>query len=268
MAINIPKKQKIQEAQDTPFNNTTNGFVGENVQEATQDIRDRHLSSVNSITTVLNATTTAVFSSFTTYVFSGTATGHKLDLPNATTCTVGHKFEVWNLSSENIDVRDNGSNTLLTLKQNGRTEIILRDNSTANGIWVSTYTLDNGNVFGTQLYYQEEEEETSNNSLTYVNKVTLVTPSLPLGDYLTQFQFTWRSSTANRVNDYRIQRNSVNIDAGEAFIPNVAERMLVSGFRRISNISGVQTYTLDFRRGSSTTTVFMYGARLFVWRVG
>jgi len=226
------------------------------------------LRNVPASTVVSSGTISLTSASKYVQFFTGTVAGQNVNLPNATTLQVGHVYDIWNFSTQSISIRNNSGTELAPLKTNARTLIILTNNSSANGVWSLTYTLDNGNVFGTQLYYQEEEAETSNNSLTYVNKVTLVTPSLPLGDYLTQFQFTWRSSTANRVNDYRIQRNSVNIDAGGAFIPNVAERMLVSGFRRISNISGVQTYTLDFRRGATATTVFMYGARLFVWRVG
>lgn len=203
-----------------------------------------------------------------TYFFSGSTAGQIVAMPEATTLIQGQVYDLWNFSTQNVEIRDFSGTFLASLKPNGRTLVILTDATTSAGVWALTYTLDNGNVFGTQLYYQEAEAETSNNSTTYVNKITLVTPSLPLGDYLSQFQFNWRTSSANRVCDYRVQRNAGTVDEGSAFIPNIQERMLVSGFRRVTSISGVQTYTLDFRRGASATTVFMYNARLFVWRVG
>lgn len=206
-------------------------------------------------------------SSFTQF-FSGTTPGQIVAMPEAITILQGQVYDLWNFSSQNLEVRDFSGTFLATLKPNARTVAILTDATTSAGVWALTYTLDSGNVFGTQLYYQEQNAETSNNSTTYANKVTLVTPSLPLGDYLSQFQFNWRTSAANRVCSYRVQRNAGPVDSGEAFIPNTQERMLVSGFRRVSNISGVQTYTLDFRRGATSTTVFMFNARLFVWRVG
>jgi hypothetical protein len=67
---------------------------------------------------------------------------------------------------------------------------------------------------------------------------------------------------------FRVQREGIDIDMGEPFTSSVDDRQLISGFRRTLGISGIQTYTLDFRRGSSNTTVYMYNARLFVWRVG
>lgn len=255
-------------AEATYFDDTTNGFIGENAQLAIEDIRNRHLSSTNLVTTSASGTTTALVSSYSTYIFSGTATGHKLDLPNATLCTIGHKFELWNLSSQNITVRDFAAATLLTLKPNGRTEIILRDNSASAGVWVSTYTLDNGNVFGTQLYYEDDDTETSNNSATtWVNKITLTTPDLPLGDYLVQFQFNWRTKNADRILEWRVQQEAVTIDTGAPFSGSTSDRQLISGFKRIQSVSGINDFTLDFRRGASSTTVYMYNARLFVWRV-
>jgi hypothetical protein len=265
----MSRDQYNQVASSVPFDSSLNGFVGDNVQVATEDIRNRYLSSVNSVATTLNGTTTALFTSFTTYIFSGTATGHKLVFPDATTCTIGHNFEIWNLSTQNIDILDNGTNVLTTLKPNARTQIILRDNTTSDGVWVSTYTLDNGNVFGTELYYQEQNAETSNNSdIIWANKITLITPPLPVGDYLSQFQFNWRADNNSRTMQFRIQRAGIDVDLGEPFTGSVDDRQLISGFRRTLGLSGIQTYTLDFRRGANNTTVYMYNARLFIWRVG
>ncbi len=204
------------------------------------------------------------------WFFTGTTAGQIVTMPNATTLVgAGHTYDLWNFSTQNIEIRDSTNVLLATLKPNGRTLVILRDGTTATGVWALTYTLDNGNVFGTQLYYQEDNGETSNNSATtWVNKITLTTPTLPFGDYLTQFQFNWRSANADRQLEFRVQRGGADLDTGLPFTGSTADRQLISGFRRVTSISGVQTYTLDFRRGASSTTVYMYNARLFVWRVG
>jgi hypothetical protein len=123
-------------------------------------------------------------------------------------------------------------------------------------------------VFGTQAYYNEALAETSTTSTTtFLNKVTLTTPALPLGDYLIFWQFIWRALNANRNLDVRIQRNAGLVIGWTPFTANVADRQLLSGFRRIQAISGVQTFTLDFKVSGTGTTVFMQQANLLAWRI-
>jgi hypothetical protein len=221
-----------------------------------------------SVQATANSTKTLVLADNTTQIFTGTTAGQIVKLPDATTLGLGHLFEVWNLSSQTVSIRDNGNNILATINANGRTQILLYDNSTANGLWSLTYSLDNGNVFGTQVYYGENNAETSTSSTTtFLNKITLSTPSLPLGNYLCQFQFIWRAANANRTLDVRVQRAGANIQAWNPFTSNLADRQLLSGFVRILSISGPQTFTLDFKVSGTATTVYMQIAKLFVWRI-
>jgi hypothetical protein len=209
-----------------------------------------------------------VQSSNTDQVFTGTTAGQIVQLPNATTLTIGHRFEIWNLSTQQLAVRDAGSNLLATLNSNARTICVLVNNSTSNGVWSLSYTLDNGNIFGTQAYYSEALAETSTTSTTtFLNKVTLVTPTLPLGDYVIFWQFIWRALNANRNLDVRVQRGGVNVIGWTPFTANVADRQLLSGFRRITAISGVQTFTLDFKVSGTATTVYMSQANMLAWRI-
>jgi hypothetical protein len=226
----------------------------------------------NSLTASTQATVagtkTLVQTSNTDQIFTGTTAGQIVVLPVATTLNIGHKFEVWNFSSQTISIQDAGSNVQTILNANSRTTVLLRDNSTSNGVWGLTYTLDNGNVFGTQAYYAEALAETSTTSTTtFLNKVTLVTPTLPLGDYIIYWQFIWRALNANRNLDVRVQRAAANVITWTPFTANVADRQLLSGFRRITAISGVQTFTLDFKVSGTATTVYMQQANLLAWRI-
>lgn len=221
-----------------------------------------------SIQATANSTKVLTIADNTLQIFTGSVAGQLLNLPNATTLTNGYVYEVWNFSTASVAIRDTGGNLLTTLRSNSRTTVLLRDNTTANGIWALTYTLDNGNVFGTNLYYAEAIPETSTNSTTtFLNKVTLVTPALPLGDYLCQYQFIWRAQNANRTLDVRVQRAAANIENWQPLTANVADRQLLSGFNRQIGISGVQTFTLDFKVSGTGTTVFMFNTKLFVWRI-
>lgn len=202
-----------------------------------------------------------------TWFFTGTTAGQIVRMPDATTVIDGQSYDFWNFSSQTIEIQDSTGTLLATLRANGRTIVIARDVTTAAGVWALTYTLDSGNVFGNVLYYQAADAETSNNSTTYANKVTLVTPTLPIGDYLVQYQFNWRAANADRILEFRVQRGGTDIDTGAPFTGSTSDRQLISGFQRQQSISGIQTFTLDFRRGASATTVYMFNARLFVWRI-
>jgi hypothetical protein len=239
-------------------------------RNAQQAIQEALLPTPEVTTTALNATKTLTASNRLVHLFLGTATGQSLVFPAATTLAQGWFFDVWNLSSAAIAIKDAGGNVLVNLRANGRTIAYLRDATTSNGIWALTYTLDNGNAFGTELLIATADAETSNNSqTTWANKITLTTPaSLALGDYLINFQFQWRAANANRNADVRVQYDAADLENWQPFMNNVSERQLLSGFTRVQNISGAHTFTLDFRVGpASGTTVYMSRARMFAWRI-
>jgi len=202
-------------------------------------------------------------------VFTGTIAGQEITLPDATTLAFGHYFDISNLSNKQLIVKDSSGATLTTLNANARTSCILYNTSSAAGLWTLSYTLDSGNVFGTQIYDVVDESETSNNSqAVWATKLTLTTPAdLPLGDYLLNFQFIWRAANANREADFRFQLNGSNIVAWTPSTARVQDRQLLSGFRRSQALSGVNTWTFQFKVGPSSTTIFVQQARMFIWRV-
>jgi hypothetical protein len=69
-------------------------------------------------------------------MFTGTVAGQIVKLPNATTLNIGHRYEIWNLSTQFLTISDNGSNSLIALSSEQKSFAVLRDNSTSNGIWV------------------------------------------------------------------------------------------------------------------------------------
>jgi hypothetical protein len=228
------------------------------------------LTTIATTTTVTSSTLQLTLTSNAYQVFTGTTSGQIMRMPDATTLVSNRIFEAWNFSTKQLVIQDFAGTVLTTLKANAQTTIFLRDGSTTAGVWALTYTLDSGNSFGSQATYNEDNTETSNTSTsTWLNKVTLTLPSTtPLGDYLLYYQFQWRTS-ANRNLDVRIQRNgSVVLDNWQPYINNVSERPLLTGFARSLNISGVTTFTLDFRVGPlGASAVYMSQARLLAWRI-
>ena len=82
------------------------------------------------------STITLTTSSEMLQVFTGTTAGQIVRLPAANTgLLIGHRYEIWNLSTVTIAINNTGSVTQLTLLSQRSATFILQDNTTANGVW-------------------------------------------------------------------------------------------------------------------------------------
>lgn len=124
-------------------------------------------------------------------------------------------------------------------------------------------------VIGVTAFYNKALPETSNNSTTvYSTKLTLTTPStMPLGNYILQYQFQWRSSTADREIEIDIQQNAATILNWEPTTSRIQDRQLLSGFYLVQNISGVNDFTFRFRVANSAATMFVKECRFLLTRI-
>lgn len=113
-------------------------------------IHEESVPRITSLMTALQVTATANITTSLTnvsrlvHIYTGTTAGQILKLPNATTLTKGHRFQVWNISTQPITVALNNSSTLFILSASRRVEIILQDNSTSNGTWISDNSIFSG----------------------------------------------------------------------------------------------------------------------------
>jgi len=135
---------------------------------------------------------------------------------------------------------------------------------------ISKTSVTQPEVLGVTIFYVEDIAETSNTSNTVYNtKLTLTTPStMPLGDYVLQFQFIWRSSNAAREADFQIRLNGVQREQWAPSTGRIQDRQLLSGFELLQGISGTNTIDLRFKReaATGTTTIFVKDAKLFLIR--
>lgn len=140
----------------TLINNGT-VIVNDGYGDLSKDLAVKHLQqetvprSTSLITTTdvqatANSTLTLVASSSLSQIFTGTTAGQILKLPDATTLVNGYKYDVWNLSTQNIVVSNNGNATLATFSPNTKCSIILQSNGTSNGTWVFESALVVGNT--------------------------------------------------------------------------------------------------------------------------
>jgi hypothetical protein len=113
--------------------------------------------------------------------------------------------------------------------------------------------------------------ETSNNSqTTWATKLTLTTPAtLPAGEYILLFDSIWRCLNANRNADIRVVQNGVTtLENFQPFESSTNEIQLITGFTPLSNLSGANTFTLEFRVGNAAgTTIYLRNSHLILWRI-
>jgi len=89
------------------------------------------------VTTTTSASTLSLsLSSELVQAFIGSVAGQLVKLPDATTLQNGHRFEIWNLSSNTLTAQHNDTSALVTIGINQVFIGILRDNTTSNGVWM------------------------------------------------------------------------------------------------------------------------------------
>lgn len=78
-----------------------------------------------------------------TQLLTGTAAGFSVALPSALTLNTVVDLPIFNLSSQNVNIKDFGGNIIFTVSQSSICFAYLVDNSTANGQWVFWQSLIN-----------------------------------------------------------------------------------------------------------------------------
>ena len=85
-------------------------------------------------------------------ILTGTTNGQVIQLPNATTLSIGHKFEVYNVSTVSIAINDGRGNLQATIQGSNTAYIELQDNTTSDGVWIIS-VLGMDNTSGAMVIY-------------------------------------------------------------------------------------------------------------------
>lgn len=136
MARNGPYVSSTQVASSTPFDNASQSYNSTDVQAALVELRQHPVWDETNYTTSLNGTTTLTSSDTGFIAVSGSATGHSIKMPDATTLFKGQQYEIANQSSQPITIKDSTGTTLFTLSQTSIGYLTLQANGTAAGTWV------------------------------------------------------------------------------------------------------------------------------------
>lgn len=120
--------------------------------------------------------------------------------------------------------------------------------------------------FGTHYQDNNVTAETSTTSTTdYASKLSLVTPSLPLGNYRLNYKMQWRASNNSRGIQIQLLRNNVEITNSITYTASNNATPTENNFINLLGISGVQTFALNFRV-SGGNTIFSSNTSLVFWR--
>lgn len=126
--------------------------------------------------------------------------------------------------------------------------------------------LDHSSVFGSEYEYAESEAESTSTSDTLVDKVSLVTASLPAGNY--KFSYSCEMQNSNAGGNVQIEVLDGATVIGQANIEpdNGSNYYMQSGFKNLSSISGVRTLKIQFAQ-NSTGTARIRKARVEIFRI-
>lgn len=122
-------------AESVPFENSNSPFYGKELQTTTEELRNEVTFKKVEVLTDGSITLLTIHSP-TYQVAYGSASGHGFQLPNATLCFEGRKFELMNLSSRPIKLYNGSGLVLIDIAPSSVAYITLRFNTTIGGEWV------------------------------------------------------------------------------------------------------------------------------------
>ena len=117
-------------------------------------------------------------------------------------------------------------------------------------------------VFGSEYHYEESEGESTTTSGSYQTKLTLTTSSLPLGQYI----INWNLESETTDNDMNIRCRLNDTDIIAEFERGDNDYYQSSSGFRAFTLSGVNFVDIDFNDDGGGTAK-LRRARLSLWRV-
>jgi len=122
------------------------------------------------------------------------------------------------------------------------------------------------NVFGQEFESAASNGTSTTTSTTFVNKLTFVTASLPLGDYRVGFMYEVNQTGTTNAVGVRVRLGGVSFAITEKEVKDTNDFIGVGGYDIHAAISGVQTIEIDFRQQRGGTAGIRR-ARAEIWRV-
>ena len=140
-----------------------------------------------------------------------------------------------------------------------------------NGSNKTTVTVTGGgvSVFGSEFHEAEDDSQSSTTEDDYyVQKLELLTSSVPAGKYRIGWSYEIRGSSTGDSVWHRVQYdNSNTIAEGEYEPKDTSNWLMQSGFKYLDLGSGTHEFDIDFRTTDDDEPVYIRRARLEFWRI-
>lgn len=139
-------------------------------------------------------------------------------------------------------------------------------------------------VFGTEFQFVEDQSVSTTTGILFTNKLTLVTPALPAGNYRMTFSYQWNYDATNSDFEARGVLNGATAFNDRLFnhrqepkdnggtgpgdtVGTGTDQNHSHTFTIIKNFTGVQTIELDWRSTNLGTNSSIWHSTLELWRV-
>lgn len=201
-------------ARSVPFDPTSVSFTSTSVQEALQEARDRKVWTLSTTAITASGTKNLTEADNSLQIFTGSASGYSIVLPDATTLFNGRKFELVNNTNNTINIKDNTGSVLFTLSQNSIANCTLQSNSTAAGVWISWQVLLSSTASGIINYniFTSTNFSTTSTSDVIITGFTL-TPQA--GTYACWYNASSFLNTTPKTHWWSFYQNGVKVARSE-----------------------------------------------------
>jgi len=221
---------------------------------------------MTSTATTLNGTLTLTIASTKFQVFTGTAAGFSIVLPNATTLLNGWKYEFSNTTTSTITVKTNGGAALFTLDSNSTAYIGLVNNVAAAGTWVFWQVLSSSIATGIINI-----NLVSSTTFTTTSATDVVITGFSLTPLSGTYGIWYNASAANTTNNantyHSIYKNAAAIVDSIRPTQSVSSNFIFQqSTQTVANFNGTDTVSIYVRTSTGTLTVT--GRSLLLIRLG
>jgi hypothetical protein len=147
------------------------------------------------------------------------------------------------------------------------TEFQYLNGTTSN---IQTQINNSVSIFGTEYNYAEDDTLSTTESNSFVQKLRLTTSSIPLGTYRLTWYAEFSNMSGDRSTRVQLEQDDTTVlaSAGSAgkLEGSVVPWHSFSGIKKLSSLSGIHTFDIDYSRGSSNTAQIK-NARIELFRI-
>jgi len=227
-----------------------------------------HLSKVCVPATQATAagTLTLTVASNMAQYFTGATAGQIVQLPNATTLAVGQRYELFNQSSNTVQVKDGSGADLFVLSQSSIAYITLQTNGTAAGGWIAWQVFVSSQASGI-LNYQIISSTAFSTGSTSDVLITGFTLTPTAGTYAVWFNGSSYLTTTPKTHWWSIYRGGTKIaDSERAQDTAHSNQTMMDSTQTVAAFNGTQA--CDVRVRTTNGTLTMNNRSLLLIRMG